>query len=306
MEKDIRWVSIQKTEVLTAAYSPDGRTVAVAGFDRTVYLLDTTTWKVKKELREHGYAVSQVSFSLDGQILASLSPGESPILWDVNNGKELRRLQGDSSKKVNALAFTGDGKALITTSSEKAIRVWDVKTGREVKTLPSHEGEVIDVAISPDGKLLAAGGGVKGKSGTIQLWDTTSWKVVDVLKGHSDRVRSLSFSGDGKYLATSGADGKLFIWDMTRRNDKPLVFPHQIRSRVCFSPKRDQVAFVKNHDQHITIWDFHNKKETPSPGPFPFLLNCLTFSPDGRSLVFVWGGRPGDLGLWEIPENLGK
>src|SRR5207253_1771751 len=73
------------------------------------------------------------------------------------------------------------------------LRLWQTATGKEVGRLEGHTDVVRASAFSPDGKLLASGGGDRA----IRVWDLTTRKQLRTLPGHKDWVRCLAFSPDG-------------------------------------------------------------------------------------------------------------
>jgi len=64
---------------------------------------------------------------------------------------------------------------------DDTIIIWDVKSGEILKRLEGHSEPVNSVSFSPDGGLLASGGGDK----TIIIWDIKSGKILKRLEGHS-------------------------------------------------------------------------------------------------------------------------
>src|SRR5262249_30642029 len=69
-----------------------------------------------------------------------------------------------------------------------------------------------DVAFSPDGSRVAAGGSTRGAGGTVAVWDAASGAEVSRW-GTPGVVRSLVFSSDGRRVITGGAEGPLVLWD---------------------------------------------------------------------------------------------
>ena len=97
-----------------------------------------------------------VSFSPDGQTLASGSADRTIKLWDVETGAEIRSLSGHD-EEVNSVSFSPDGQTLASGSADNTIKLWDVETGAEIRSLSGHDNWVNSVSFSPDGQTLASG-----------------------------------------------------------------------------------------------------------------------------------------------------
>ena len=80
------------------------------------------------------------------------------------------------------------------------MRLWDPATGQPAATLQGHTGGVRGVAFSPDGQLLASGGG----DGTVRLWEAATGQPAATLEGHAGGVWGVAFSPDGQLLASGG------------------------------------------------------------------------------------------------------
>jgi WD40 repeat protein len=80
-----------------------------------------------------------------------------------------------------------------------AIRLWDATTGAAVGLLRGHEGPVLVLCYSPDGKRLASGSADR----TIRLWDPEGAKPVAVLRGHERPVEWLAYGPDGRRLCST-------------------------------------------------------------------------------------------------------
>lgn len=89
------------------------------------------------------------------------------------------------------------------------IRVWEAATGDCVRTLRGHLSDVMCLAVSTDGKLIASGG---AWDGTMRVWDGSSGELLAVFEVGS-YIRSLAFSPDNKLLIAGCSSGRISIWD---------------------------------------------------------------------------------------------
>src|SRR5262249_37030953 len=207
-----------------AAFSPDGKTVALAS-QRAVTIWDLATAKELHRFQAPGFTVlmenSAVAFSPDGKLLAAASYTAMTVhLWEVSTGKELHAYRhGDW---VHHLAFAPDGKTLATTTTggakENTIYLWDIATGQELRQFKGHEmgfdKMITSIAFSPDGRMLASG----SYDSKIRLWQVAAGKEIRQLKsppipGYRGSVGTVAFSLDGKLLVSAHGDGLIRVWD---------------------------------------------------------------------------------------------
>ena len=125
-------------------------------------LWDARTGALINTLTGHTDLVFSVSFSPDGNTLATGGRAETVRLWDVDTGVLIRTLTGHTGD-VFSVSFSPDGNTLATGSD--AVRLWDVATGTNTRTLTGHTGGAVIVSFSPDGNTLASGGSWPGQHG---------------------------------------------------------------------------------------------------------------------------------------------
>ena len=195
-------------------FSADGtRLIAAAAAARTVPK-ETLQESVLHFSVSDGKLIREQSCPLDGAYGRSPSPdgalfaaptrdGTTLRLLSTSDGKELRRTAGKANIPAE-VRFSGDGRFLTASSGDGVVRVWrasDGKVAHEFKALP---GGVARVALSHDGKLLAAAGPADD---AIHIWDLEKSKELHAFGGHRSGPLSVVFSKDGKSVFTTNRAG---------------------------------------------------------------------------------------------------
>jgi WD40 repeat protein len=109
-----------------------------------------------------------------------------------------------------------------------------VASGEPIILLNSHVGQVVALAVSPDGRRLACA----DSSSSIHVWDADRFRTLKVLPGQGSEVRCLAFSSDGLQLASGGSERLVRLWrawDATV--DDEAVDPLTSRTAVAVSPR---------------------------------------------------------------------
>jgi WD40 repeat protein len=209
-------VYLSSNWVRCVAFKPDNPNILVSGSsDKTIKTWDITSGSCLSTLRGHRAQVTSVCFSPDGAKIVSGSLDKTVLIWDTASGEQLCSLSGHSSW-VLSVAWSPDGTKLASGSRDETVRIWEAATGKQLWQL-SGEKQINSVAFSPDGSLIAAGGGGLFEAGTIRLYNAaTGDPFGSPLRGHTDVVRSVCFSSDGKELSGSD-DSTVRNWDPATR-----------------------------------------------------------------------------------------
>jgi WD40 repeat protein len=171
------------TQVNAVAFSADGKLLAAAGHNRTVWLWDTSSWdEIARWQGPVGTRYGAILFLAGGQpgkagrpgdLLATGSGSGRIDLWDVNTKALVRQIHGHIGL-ISVMVLSPDARTLATASTDGSIKLWDSGTGRELRTLYRQEQWMYALAFSPDGNTLASG----GLSPLLRLWEASSKETV--------------------------------------------------------------------------------------------------------------------------------
>jgi WD40 repeat protein len=306
-----RFLAIARSSIASIAFSADGQILA-AGLGGNLQFWRGTTAQELFQTLGHANWISQVAFAGDGRTAATAGGDGKIILWDPRTGKELCRFKGHEDE-ARAVGFVPGGKLLASAGTDQAVRIWDLATGDEVKSLEaSQEGLLYALAVSPDGKLVAAG---DYHDGSVRIWDLTTGNLTHQFKIADEigpGIMRLAFSPDSKKLAggetllNAGrlrigqrADlGKssIYLWDV-RSGEKLLKFPAHAQAvmSLSFSPDGATIASTGWSDKSVYLWNANTGArlfELPvgeHHGP-------ACFSPDGKTLAFGFAS----VSLWDV------
>ena len=142
-------------------------------------------------------------FLSDGRFLATGYHDKTAIIWDVETGESIHRLEGFDSV-VESVGFSPDGRYLATgLGNYNTLKLWDVETGQEIRSFFSDADEyymgVNCLQFSPDGRYLA----IVDNFSSVRLLDVHTGQTIRYLNGHDRTIKDLSISPEGRFMVTT-------------------------------------------------------------------------------------------------------
>jgi WD40 repeat protein len=179
--------------VFVRAFSPDGRYLLFYEPARGLAI-----WEIERgrKIALPGDQLQSPIFAPSGEIIGSLVEGGF-LAWNPGTGLSTRRAIG-RSLRTSAATISHNGKVLATAdSSAKRIQIWSAKSFQFRNQLPENSYRDGTLALTPDGKTLAA----RGPARTLRLWDVATGQEILTFEEVSEVEVGLQFSPDGRALA---------------------------------------------------------------------------------------------------------
>lgn len=200
-------------DVTALAFTPDGRTLAIAGREGAIEGFDTSTGAKRFEVPVPISRIEDMHFSPNGRDLFCTAHSLGLVIVRDCVGKpEIVRLQRDGRDEgLVYSAFSPNGRQVAVGSVESYVTLYDVATGKPIRRLPagwcsSH------VAFSRDGHTLLAG----NRGGAISQWDTDSGKLLAASANPLSMVQVKRFVEGSKHLLVETDCLELMDWKKSR------------------------------------------------------------------------------------------
>jgi WD40 repeat protein/energy-coupling factor transporter ATP-binding protein EcfA2 len=317
-------------EVMSCAFSPDGRTFAAGLFNGNISVYDTATWRKARTFRGHEYKVVSLAFLPNSQQLVSCCRGRTVRTWDCGNEKT-ERIKRDHIDAAMAWTLSPTGQQAASSGSDGSLKLWDMQTDTVTSTLVRTNVNINCLVYSPNERRVAScgvGGRIQifdvgtepsllsstieyrrtislafspdgsrivagRESGAMRLYDSTTLVMSSQWMGHSGGVTGVCFSPDGQSIVSCGNDSLVKLWDSATSLLLATFMGHMNPVvSVVFSPDGLKIA-SSSRDKTVRLWEVNSIALVPQSHDLPQPPTSIAYSPCGRFLIS--GSRHGEV-----------
>ena len=295
VDRSTKKLEISNSDFLLAIDShPRGEFLGLGTRDAAILFWDPNTSKIRQTLRGHRADVTSVVFDQSGQKLASGSINGEVILWDLNRARPMETIRLLPQPSVASVFFSTDGERIVAANRDGQMHTWNLTNGKSTPIKLSWSAMPTDIAVSPNGDLVAAR---IGESILIRL--AKDGAIRDEILISPSAETPLLFSPDGRYLAFSDSGGA-FLRSIEQRKTTRAGAATKNNVALSFAPAEPKLVFATS-ERVMSFFDWQTARtsDLPVPGHTSY-IRSIALSPDGKILATGGGMYDGNIVLWSV------
>ncbi|QDU59949.1 Serine/threonine-protein kinase StkP [Planctomycetes bacterium Pan216] len=260
-----------RSDVNAVAYSPDGKSVAVATHGSGhLRIYDAHTNRLLHVLPTQLGGILALAWSPDGETIVCSHTSRNLYLWKPSENRLLRRWRV-SPMPVRAMAFSTDGRHL-AVAHDRRVELWNA-AGERQSIVGWHDDQVTSLAWDPKSERLLSG----GKDNSARIW-TLDGSLEQTLSCDAP-VLSVGWDPKGEWIST--AEEKHFLlWKSDGTLDRELKVGDNSFKSHSWAPDGDRLAIVTYYGVHL-----RNREFKPTLVSANNFAQSLAWSPDGQTFV---------------------
>jgi WD40 repeat protein len=276
----------KKGQVMSGAFSPDGKLALTGGNNGEVRLWHTATSTQAQKPWPHGNIVAAIAFSPDGTLAAVSGLNGIVEVHEMATGTVRKSWRADTGGFwVWSLAFVDDETLL--SAGGLAAKLWRWRDAEMIGEPMRHQTEAHTAILSPDRQMVLTCGHDKN----ARLWSARDGRPLCDWLPHKGEVLAGAFRPDGKVVATGAADRTLRLWEVATGKAlmPPLLHDDWVRS-VAFGPDGKTVV-TGCADYTARLWSAENGAPLGAVLRHRGPVNRVLFSADGKRVLTASNDR---------------
>jgi len=192
-----------------AEFSPDGKLLATAGYDRSLKLWNVADGALIRSIDVHDGAIFDLAWHPGGKLVGSASADETIKLWRTSDGVRLDTLNQPQAEMFT-VTFTTDGRHVIGGGRDKRIHLWKLVSVDAPEINPplhsrfAHESSIVAIGLSKDGKHLLTA----AEDRSLRCWSVPGLVLEHDYPRQTDQISAIVALPDGR-CGVGRMDGSL-------------------------------------------------------------------------------------------------